>query len=195
MGERPSTLEHQRALRAGRRAVFSASRLCLDEVRSDGGGDPRASCRNNTAYASEGEVRKGSLLAGLAAYRGKVIDPASAQVLTTLIRAFGTLAVEKVHLILTDGEGRYLHDEALASGQLTRVQARFRDVISRALSREASGIILVHNHPSGDPTPSRADVMRSHDLRSIAKTLDIVLVDHIVIGRTSACSMRRAGLL
>lgn len=123
------------------------------------------------------------------------LDPTAPQVLSALILAMRHRSVEKLHLILTSGDGRYLTDGEVASGSLARIEGRFRELVAPALAYGASGIVLVHNHPSGDPTPSSSDVAATRDVAAIARRLDIDLLDHIVVGWQSACSLRKAGLL
>ena len=70
-----------------------------------------------------------------------------------------------------------------------------REVVKRALDLHASAIILVHNHPSGDPTPSRGDIDMTKRVQEAAEKLGIALHDHVVIGRNDHASFRSMGLL
>ncbi|MBA4269305.1 MAG: hypothetical protein C0447_07800, partial [Methylobacterium sp.] len=70
-----------------------------------------------------------------------------------------------------------------------------REVMRRALELSASAIILVHNHPSGDPTPSAADVKMTRELVDIAKPLGIAIHDHVIVGRDGHASFRGLGLI
>jgi DNA repair protein RadC len=70
-----------------------------------------------------------------------------------------------------------------------------RQVVTRAIELHATALILVHNHPSGDPTPSRDDVVMTEEIRRAAAMMDIVLHDHIIIGNGRWSSFRREGLL
>ena len=70
-----------------------------------------------------------------------------------------------------------------------------REVVKRALELNASALILVHNHPSGDPTPSDADIEMTEQIRLAAEALGITLHDHLVIGRSRELSFRAEGLL
>ena len=76
-----------------------------------------------------------------------------------------------------------------------RFEGRYRELIAPALKLGAGGMVLIHTHPSGDPTPSDSDIAVTRSLKAIAQLLDISLVDHIVVGARSACSMSKAGLL
>jgi DNA repair protein RadC len=70
-----------------------------------------------------------------------------------------------------------------------------REIAKRALELNASALILVHNHPSGDPTPSDADVAMTSRIRDAADVLGLVLHDHLIIGKSKELSFRSAGLL
>jgi len=70
-----------------------------------------------------------------------------------------------------------------------------REVIKRALELGASAIIMVHNHPSGDPTPSKADIEMTKQVKEAGEKLGVILHDHIVIGRSGDASFKSLGLL
>jgi DNA repair protein RadC len=70
-----------------------------------------------------------------------------------------------------------------------------REVVKRALELNASALILVHNHPSGDPTPSDADILLTGQIGSAAEALGLVLHDHLIIGKSREQSFRASGLL
>jgi DNA repair protein RadC len=70
-----------------------------------------------------------------------------------------------------------------------------REVVKRALELDASALILVHNHPSGDPTPSKADIAVTRDIINAAKPLGVTVHDHLIIGRGRHTSLRDLGLL
>jgi len=70
-----------------------------------------------------------------------------------------------------------------------------REVVKRALDLNASALILVHNHPSGDPTPSKADIAVTRDIVNAAKPLGVTVHDHLIIGRGRHASLRDLGLL
>jgi DNA repair protein RadC len=70
-----------------------------------------------------------------------------------------------------------------------------REVVKRALELNASAMILVHNHPSGDPTPSEADISMTHQILDAAQVLGLTLHDHLIIGKSKELSFRAEGLL
>ena len=102
---------------------------------------------------------------------------------------------ERFHLLFLDRRNALIADEMQQSGTVDQTPLYPREVVKRALELNASGIIMVHNHPSGDPTPSRADIDMTRLVHDAAKAVGIVLHDHLVIGRTGHSSFRAQGLL
>ena len=103
--------------------------------------------------------------------------------------------VEQFRVLFLDNRNRLLADEGQARGTVNHTPVYPREVVKRALELHATALILVHNHPSGDPTPSRADVEMTQAIAEAAATLAIVLHDHLVIGNGRWLSFRREGLL
>jgi DNA repair protein RadC len=103
--------------------------------------------------------------------------------------------VEQFRLLFLDARNRLLADEAQAHGTVNHTPVYPREVVKRALDLHATAIILVHNHPSGDPTPSRADIDMTREIKTAAEALGIVLHDHVIIGNGRWLSFRREGLL
>jgi DNA repair protein RadC len=103
--------------------------------------------------------------------------------------------VEQLRLLFLDGRNRLLADEAQGQGTINHIPVYPREVVRRALELHATAIILVHNHPSGDPTPSRADIDMTREIKAAAATLGIVLHDHVIVGNGRWLSFRREGLL
>jgi len=104
--------------------------------------------------------------------------------------------LEKEHLrvVLLDTKHRVMKMPTVYVGSVNSAQVRITEVFQEAVKVNAVAMIVVHNHPSGDPTPSRADVDLTADLEQAGRLLDIDLLDHLVIGRGSHVSMRRLGL-
>lgn len=96
------------------------------------------------------------------------------------------LAVEKLWVISLNRRSRLLDCTEVSSGTVNAAMAHPREVFRAAVRASASAIICVHNHPSGDPTPSRPDIEATRLLRDAARTLEIELTDHIIIGRPGA---------
>lgn len=103
--------------------------------------------------------------------------------------------VEVFQVLFLDSRNRLLADERLAEGTVNHVQVYPREVARRALELNATALILVHNHPSGDPTPSEDDVSMTGNIRRAVETLNITIHDHLIIGKGSWTSLRQEGLL
>jgi DNA repair protein RadC len=103
--------------------------------------------------------------------------------------------VEQFRVLFLDTRNRLLGDEAQGSGTVNHTPVYPREVVKRALELHATAIILVHNHPSGDPTPSRDDVAMTQEVKRAATALSITLHDHVIIGNGRWLSFRNEGLL
>ncbi len=102
---------------------------------------------------------------------------------------------EEFRVLFLDHKNVLIADEVQNKGTVDHTPVYPREIIKRALELSASAIILVHNHPSGDPTPSRADIAMTREVQAAAKTLKIDLHDHLVIGRGKHASFKALGLL
>jgi DNA repair protein RadC len=102
--------------------------------------------------------------------------------------------VEQFRVLFLDNRNQLLADEAQQRGTVNHTPVYPREVAKRALELHATALILVHNHPSGDPTPSRDDIAMTEQIRAAAAALSIVLHDHIVVGN-GRFSFRQEGLL
>ena len=103
--------------------------------------------------------------------------------------------IEQFRVLFLDTRNRLIADEPQARGTVNHTPVYPREVVRRALEHQATALILVHNHPSGDPTPSRDDIEMTHEVKEAANALSIVLHDHIIVGNGSWLSFRREGLL
>jgi DNA repair protein RadC len=103
--------------------------------------------------------------------------------------------VERFRILFLDRKNHLIADEVQQQGTVDHTPVYPREVVKRALLLNASAVILVHNHPSGDPTPSRDDVEMTRRLREALDPLGIALHDHVVIGHGSHASLRSLGLL
>ncbi len=104
-------------------------------------------------------------------------------------------ATERFRVLHLDRRNHLLADEEVARGTVDQVPVYPREIVKRALALDASALILVHNHPSGDPTPSEADVTMTRAVRAAAEALGIALHDHVVVGAQGHVSFRAEGLL
>ena len=112
-----------------------------------------------------------------------------------LSAALGRERVEQFRVLFLDTRNRLIADESQARGTVNHTPVYPREVVRRALELQATALILVHNHPSGDPTPSRADIEMTREVRLAAEALGIVLHDHLIMGNGRHLSFRRDGLL
>ncbi len=103
--------------------------------------------------------------------------------------------VEQFRVLYLDSRNRLLADEAQARGTVNHTPVYPREVVKRALELHATAMILVHNHPSGDPTPSEADVAMTREVKDAGGALSILVHDHIIVGNGRWLSFRREGLL
>ncbi len=102
--------------------------------------------------------------------------------------------VEQFRVLYLDRKNCLLADE-VQHGTVDHVPVYPREVVRRALTHNASALILLHNHPSGEPKPSRDDIEMTRQVKSAAETLGITLHDHVIIGRSGHASFRSLGLL
>src|ERR1700732_111065 len=103
--------------------------------------------------------------------------------------------VEEFHILFLDRKNALIKDERQQRGTIDHTPVYTREVIKRALNLGASALILVHNHPSGDPTPSAADIAATNDIIKTAAPLGIAVHDHLIIGRGGHTSLRDLGLI
>lgn len=102
---------------------------------------------------------------------------------------------EQFRVLFLDRKNVLIADEEQARGTVDHVPVYPREVVKRALELNASALILVHNHPSGDPTPSQADISMTSQVQDAAQVLGITLHDHLIIGKSRELSFRSEGYL
>ena len=117
------------------------------------------------------------------------------QVLDYLRIAQGLEMREQFRILFLDKKNNLIADEVQGRGTVDHTPVYVREVVKRALELSATAIILVHNHPSGDPTPSRADIDMTKQIISAAKPLGISIHDHVIVGRDGHASFRALGLI
>jgi DNA repair protein RadC len=115
----------------------------------------------------------------------KLIDYCNAQVAHN--------KVEEFHILFLDRKNVLIKHERQQRGTIDHTPVYPREVVKRALDLGASALILLHNHPSGDPTPSKADIAVTQDIKKAAAALGVVLHDHLIIGRNGHISLRELG--
>ena len=102
---------------------------------------------------------------------------------------------EQFRLLFLDKRNALIADEVQQSGTVDHTPVYPREVVKRALELSASALILVHNHPSGDPSPSAADVKMTKEIAEVAKPLGIIIHDHIIVGRDGHASLKGLRLI
>ena len=102
---------------------------------------------------------------------------------------------EQFRILFLDRKNVLIADEAQARGTVDHVPVYPREVVKRALELNASAIILVHNHPSGAPTPSKSDIDMTRQIEQAAKAVGVVIHDHVIVGKEHDTSFRSQGLL
>lgn len=131
--------------------------------------------------------------------RERVIDRPVLSSATALIdycrAAMAHAKIEQFRLLFLDRKNVLIADEVQQTGTIDQAPVYPREVVKRALELGASALILVHNHPSGDPTPSRADIDMTNEIKRAAQVLGVTLHDHLIIGRTGHSSFKNLGLL
>lgn len=103
--------------------------------------------------------------------------------------------VEEFHILFLNHKNELMKHERQQRGTVNHTPVYTREVVKRALELQASALILVHNHPSGDPTPSKADIQVTKDIVNAGKPLGVAVHDHLIIGRGRHTSLRDMGLL
>ena len=109
--------------------------------------------------------------------------------------AMASLRIEHFRLLFLDRKNMLISDEVQQQGTVDHTPLYPREVVRRSLALHASSIIMVHNHPTGDPTPSKADIEMTRQVRDALATVGIKLIDHLVIGRKGHCSFKSMSLI
>ncbi len=137
--------------------------------------------------------------AALRLLRGQVIDrPALASwsaVIDYIRAAMAFSRIEHFRILFLDKKNQLIADEVQQQGTVDHTPVYVREVMKRALDIGASAIVLVHNHPSGDPTPSSADIEMTRRIVDAGQKLQITVHDHIIVGRKGYASFRALGLI
>ena len=132
---------------------------------------------------AKGEVRKRPVLSSW----GSVLDYCRT--------AMAFSDKEQFRLLFLDKRNQLIADELQQTGTVDHTPVYPREVVKRALELSATALILVHNHPSGDPTPSRADVQMTQAIIDVAKPLGIAVHDHIIVGKEGHASLKGLKLI
>jgi len=133
--------------------------------------------------------------AALSEIKGREILSSWDKVVDYCRAAMAFEAREQFRILFLDKKNALIADEVQQTGTVDHTPVYPREVVRRALELSASAIVLVHNHPSGDPTPSRADIEMTKLIVETARPLGISVHDHIIIGRRDHASMKGLGLI
>ena len=109
--------------------------------------------------------------------------------------AIGHQPRESFHVLFLDRKNRLIAAEEQSSGTVDQTSVYPREVIKRALELNASALVMVHNHPSGDPTPSDADIEITRAVAAAGQSLGVALHDHVIVARAGHASLRAQGLI
>jgi DNA repair protein RadC len=137
------------------------------------------------------EIGRRLLIAGLDE-RPQIKSPADVAAL--LLLEMGHLEQEQLRAVLLDTKNRVQEIATIYVGSVNSAQVRVGEVFRDAIRRTSAAIIVAHNHPSGDPTPSPEDILVTRQIVEAGKLLDVDVLDHLVIGRGRYVSMRERGL-
>ncbi len=166
-------------------------------------GVARSTCDELARVAGVGPVKAARVIAAVELGRRTLAHAPAARVpLRTphdaaayLLPAFGSRPVEQFGVVLLDTKHRVLRATILAVGTLNATVVEPRDVFREAVLGGAAAVVVFHNHPSGDPTPSPDDAALTRRLTAAGTLMGIDLVDHIILGDTRYCSFKEMGLL
>ncbi|MCX5615732.1 DNA repair protein RadC [Bombella sp. TMW 2.2559] len=103
--------------------------------------------------------------------------------------------VEQFRLLFLDGKNHLIRDEVQGRGTINHVPVYPREIAKRCLELKAAGIIMVHNHPAGQPNPSRGDIIMTQNIEMALKVIEVKLIDHLIITKKAQTSFRQLGLL
>lgn len=150
-----------------------------------------------------GEAGAGALVIARATALALLAEPlrdapvlASWQALLDYLRAdMAWLGIERVRILHLDSKNRLIRDEIASEGSIDQANVYVREIVKRALEVGSAGLILVHNHPSGDPQPSKADIQLTRDIVEAGRRLGIAVHDHVIVGASGYSSLRALGLM
>jgi len=148
-----------------------------------------------TAVAAIKSVQASALYLARAEAQQKTILTNWKAVTGYLQGAMAHLPREQFRLLFLDKKNALIVDEALSDGTIDQTAVYPREILKRALACDASAIILVHNHPSGDPTPSRMDVEMTKEVAAACAKVGIQVHDHIIVGKFGQTSFKERGLI
>jgi DNA repair protein RadC len=105
------------------------------------------------------------------------------------------LGIERVRVLFLDSKNMLIRDETVSEGTIDQAAVYTREIIKRAIEIGSANLIIVHNHPTGDPQPSRADIQLTRDIVEAGKRLGVAVHDHVIVGQRGHTSLRGQGLM
>lgn len=123
------------------------------------------------------------------------LEPASNPFARYLTATLGSENDEVLLAIFLDADGRYLADERTGNGDISSLEVRLRPLAARAFELGAHGLLLAHNHPSGDSQPSEADRAATRRIAEVLAHIEVQLIDHLVVGRCDVFSIARDAMV
>ncbi len=169
----------------GLAGVFNADPAALGKVK--GMGETGAAALKAVALAAR-RMARGEVLS-------KPVLGSWQALLDDLTIDMAHLTVERVRVLYLDTRNRLIADHHLGDGSVDEAMIHPREVVKKALDVGASAMILVHNHPSGNPEPSRADIQITQRIAEAGRLLGIVVHDHVIVGREGHVSLKAKGLI
>ncbi len=166
-------------------AVLNADPAALQQV--DGIGETSAAALKSVAIAARRMARS--------EVADKPVLGSWQSLLDYLAIDMAHLTVERVRVLYLDARNRLIDDHHVGDGSIDEAAIHPREVIRRAMDVGASALILVHNHPSGSPEPSRADIQITQRIAEAGRLLGVTVHDHVTIGREGHVSLRSKGLI
>jgi len=128
-------------------------------------------------------------------FRGAAISAADPKLIRYLLLTMGSLGEETLRVFYLDHASRLLAEEQVAAGSVNKLEMYPRAIFKRALEKDSSQLLLVHNHPAGSSKPSAQDIAVTSTLVALGRSLDVAISDHIIVAGTRWTSMRAGGFL
>lgn len=166
-------------------AVLAADERLLSEQM---GGEPAAAAHLGTVHQATELATRAPLL------RRRLIGNQK-DLRAYLTASLANARCEEVRVLHLNARNELLMDETVSRGCLDQAPLFPREILRRSLQVGSAGLIIVHNHPSGHSAPSLADKEATRRISVAAKTMDITLHDHLIVGNGEVCSMRELGLI
>jgi len=145
---------------------------------------------NSPARAILSLVREAMIVSSKDEMMDRISLSKAADVIEYLVVAMARLPVEEVRVLFLDSRNRLISDEVVSRGTISEAPIYPREILKRALALDATALILAHNHPSGDPSPSEGDIEATNKLLKAGKEIGLTVHDHIIVGREGWISLR-----